>query len=360
MTTLMLASQRVRCALARTLCTRAPPHRPRCRRMSAAGAASGAAAGAAGMDVGDVVAGLGARVAECNTAHLGDFVTVNFGGGVRGYVTPEFAAQLLGCVEEGNPFETVPPVDSQSEGEAVRLDPRLATFEARTEAVERVVLALADAGVITGWRGERYPVTSGFGREPRLSIERAAASAFGVKAYGVHVNAYTTRVDDSSGCRVVDKVWVARRSLQKSKWPGMLDHLVAGGQPMGISLVDNVVKEAGEEAGVPEGLARAATRAAGAVSYLAADASGRLGQDVLFCFDMELPADFLPTAVDGEVESFELMPVADVLKIVATTREYKPNCALVLADFFVRHGIVSPDAPGYLDLVSSLRQGSCQ
>ena len=359
----MLASHRARLVLARTLGARRhrPAHGPVAWRREARMSAAGDAALAAGLEAEDVVRGLGARVAECNTACLGDFVPVNFGGGVLGYATPEFAQQLLDCVE-GSPFEMVPPQESQKDAGSVRLNARLATFEARTEAVERVVRALADAGVITGWRGERYPVTSGFGREPRLSIERAAASAFGVKAYGVHVNAYTTRIDEAGGGgrRVVDKVWVARRSLKKSKWPGMLDHLVAGGQPMGISLLDNVVKEAGEEAGVPEALARAAARPVGAVSYLAADSSGRLGQDVLFCFDMELPTDFVPTAVDGEVESFQLVPVAEVLKIVATTEEYKPNCALVLADFFVRHGIVSSDSPGYLDLVASLRQGSCQ
>jgi len=36
----------------------------------------------------------------------------------------------------------------------------------------------------------------------------------------------------------------------------MLDHIVAGGIPFGLSLIDNVVKECGEEANIPEELAK--------------------------------------------------------------------------------------------------------
>ena len=37
----------------------------------------------------------------------------------------------------------------------------------------------------------------------------------------------------------------------RHSYPGMLDNMVAGGQPAGLSLMENVVKEAGEEAGIP-------------------------------------------------------------------------------------------------------------
>jgi hypothetical protein len=38
----------------------------------------------------------------------------------------------------------------------------------------------------------------------------------------------------------------------------------------------------------------------------------------------------------------------------------KPNCYLVIIDFLVRRGFVSPDTPGYLDLVRELRSGDCR
>lgn len=61
----------------------------------------------------------------------------------------------------------------------------------------------------------------------------------------------------------------------------MLDHIVAGGQPAGISLADNVVKECQEEAGIPEQLARKAVPV-GVVTYTSLQDAG-LKRDVLFC-----------------------------------------------------------------------------
>ena len=46
-------------------------------------------------------------------------------------------------------------------------------------------------------------------------------------------------------------MWIGRRARDKPTFPGMLDNFVAGGQPIGIGLMDNLIKEAAEEAGVP-------------------------------------------------------------------------------------------------------------
>lgn len=70
-------------------------------------------------------------------------------------------------------------------------------------------------------------------------------------------------------------------------------------QPFGISCIDNVVKECGEEASIPEELARQA-RPVGLVSYMYMMEQG-LKPDVLFCYDLKLPADFVPKPLDGEV-----------------------------------------------------------
>ena len=60
---------------------------------------------------------------------------------------------------------------------------------------------------------------------------------------------------------------LAQWYTNKSKWPGMMDHLAAGGQPIGLSLTENVVKECFEEAGIHESITRKGLRAAGAVTY---------------------------------------------------------------------------------------------
>ena len=69
------------------------------------------------------------------------------------------------------------------------------------------------------WRNEHYNVREKFSESPLFTIERSAASIFGIKQYGVHVNGYT----------IVDNeyyLWIARRSRTKQTYPGMLDNFV--------------------------------------------------------------------------------------------------------------------------------------
>lgn len=56
--------------------------------------------------------------------------------------------------------------------------------------------------------------------------------------------------------------------------------------------MENVVKECEEEASIPPELAVHA-KPVGAVSYTSLQPAG-LKRDVLFCFDLELPVDFVP------------------------------------------------------------------
>ena len=149
-----------------------------------------------------------------------------------------------------------------------------------------------------------------------------------------------------SGCRGVP--------ITKPTFPGQLDNTVAGGQPAGIGLHDNLIKECAEEASIPRQLAEQA-KAVSYISYL--NQSGpQLKPDVMTCFDLELPEDFTPRANDGEVHSFELWPVRRVFETVRDTSEFKYNCNLVLIDFFVRHGLLSADDPQFMAIVSGLKK----
>ncbi|CAN0216580.1 unnamed protein product [Ectocarpus fasciculatus] len=52
------------------------------------------------------------------------------------------------------------------------------------------------------------------------------------------------------------------------------------------------------------------------------------------------------------------MPVEEALKTIKTDlARWKPNCALVMIDFALRHGFLDPDHPDYLELVHQLRTG---
>ncbi len=231
--------------------------------------------------------------------------------------------------------------------EAVHLHPQLRSFEARSAAVRAVLETLRGAGVIPAWREEPYPVSVRYGSRPLMQMERAAFPCLGMRAYGVHMNGY---VRDGEGL----KMWVARRARDKPTFPGMLDNMVAGGMPIGISLRDNLVKECAEEAAIPAELARRALSVS-AVSYCKEVPEG-IKPDVQFVCDLELPADFEPRPADGEVEAFYLWPVEKVMELVGDTREFKFNCALVVIDFLLRHGYITPEDPDYLELAHGLRQ----
>jgi hypothetical protein len=75
----------------------------------------------------------------------------------------------------------------------------------------------------------------------------------------------------------------------------------------------------------------------------------------MYCYDLELPEDFVPRCTDGEVDAFYRLPVAEVARLVRDTDEFKLNCNLVIIDFLVRHGVLSQDDPDYLPILHGLR-----
>jgi 8-oxo-dGTP pyrophosphatase MutT (NUDIX family) len=207
------------------------------------------------------------------------------------------------------------------------------SLQEKTARVHDCHLKLKDNGFVRGWRDEMLPVSTHYKGDPVLLIERAMYPHYGIKAYGIHVNGFIRDKNTSE----ITHIWVGRRSRTKATSPGMLDHIVAGAQPYGISLADNVIKECEEEANIPAELA-AKAKPVGAVTYNGIDDEGNLRRDILFCYDLELPLDFIPRPRDNEVESFQLQPTEWVLQklVYRSDDEYKPNCNPVLIDFFIR------------------------
>ncbi len=230
--------------------------------------------------------------------------------------------------------------------DTVALAPGLDDFEGRSRAVAGVLGEMKAQGEIPRWRGEDYPVVLRWGEAPVLKIERAAAPLLGTRGFGVHMNGLVRSADGL-------KMWVAKRAASKQTAPGKLDHLAAGGQPFGLGVRENLIKEAGEEAGVPAALAARAI-ATGAVSYRCERPEG-LRDDVLFCYDLELPENFTPANTDGEVESFALWPIAEVLERVRDTEDFKFNVNLVVLDLAIRRGLIAPDDPDYQEIWRGLR-----
>jgi len=277
------------------------------------------------------------RIRECNNAELSRYRPFEVAGAQVGWVDDAFAAVLA---EHPDVFEL--------STERVRLNPALDSFETRTAAAEAALRALHDRGHMSRWRGERYPVAPRPQDPPLMAVERAAVPRLGIRAFGVHLNGYVMGADGAVA------MWVGRRARDKPTYPGQLDNMVAGGQAIGATPWQTLVKEAAEEAAVPPELARQA-RPVGAITYTAVTEHG-LRPDTQYCYDLLLPPDFEPRNTDGELEGFELWPIERVADTVRNTREFKFNCNLVIVDFLVRHGLIGPDHPDYLEIVRGLHQ----
>lgn len=253
-----------------------------------------------------------------------------------GWVKPAFA-QALG---------EFPSVFYLTDRE-VHLHERFGDTEDRSKAVAEVLAKLRKRGLVPGWRGELYPVNRRFAEPPLLLMERAATPLFGVQSYGINVNGLVRHGD---GWRV----WVARRSAIKQVDPDMLDLLVGGGQPFGISLRDNLLKECAEEACIGPTLAERA-RPVGLVTLMIEAAEGlRVG--LQFNFDLELPADFQPRNEDGEVAEFRLWSLDQLEESLRNADDFMFDVALVNLDLLIRLGRIGPDDPDYLDVIARLRR----
>lgn len=217
-----------------------------------------------------------------------------------------------------------------------------------TAAFDDFATQIYAAGLLTQWVGEPFPVKASIAEPARFTMERTLTALMGCLTFGVHLNGY---VAAESG----PELWIATRSRQKPTFPGMLDNMVGGGQPAGLSLFENLIKECEEEAGIPETLARRSIPV-GTISYCHTDGRG-LKRDVLYCFDLELPPTFQPHCTDGEVESFARYPIDQVLEIIRTSDRFKYNCNLVILDFAIRHGVLDGDTtPEYATLCERRNQ----
>ncbi|KAJ1914977.1 hypothetical protein H4219_004552 [Mycoemilia scoparia] len=233
------------------------------------------------------------------------------------------------------------------------------TQQSRSQIMSQVLTTLKSQNawpILAKWRNEKYPVYGKTGNL-LLSMERAASYTFGIRTYGVHINGYTKTASPSSSSSSSSsgeeiKMWVARRSLTKQTWPGFLDQIVAGGIATGYSMIDTVVKECEEEAGLSPELAKNAV-AAGTIQYFTRSQYG-LQPETQYVYDLEIPENIVPKPNDGEVGAFYLWSL-DEIKSRLLAGEFKPNCAVCVIDFMIRHGHINGDNdPEYLKIIDNI------
>ena len=206
--------------------------------------------------------------------------------------------------------------------------------------------------VLEKWRNELYPVQ---GISGKVTMERSGSALFGINSYGVHLTAYVR-----DGHQI--KIWVPRRAANKQTYGGMLDNTVAGGISAGETALQSLIREAEEEASFAEDLIRHHAKPCGTVSYffirdeMAGGEAGLMQPECQFVYDMEVGKQVIPKPNDDEVEGFQLWTIENVQDAMAEGR-FKPNCALVLLDFFIRHGILTPEnEQDYAEIVSRLHR----
>lgn len=205
------------------------------------------------------------------------------------------------------------------------------SVEERSEKLVEVSSFFRDQGVVFNWRDELFTIYEDKTRTKELfRVERGVVPLMGLQAHGIHVNGYSIVNGEP-------EIWIARRSITRKVAPLKYDQLVAGGLPSELSLMDNVAKEAEEEAGINSDIIKRVDFS-GTIQYQT-NTEDLLGirNDILHCYDLELPPDFCPCNQDGEVEGFMRISVAEVCKILQQTDQFKSNTALVMLSFLMRH-----------------------
>lgn len=225
----------------------------------------------------------------------------------------------------------------------IALHPALETARARTQAVSAIAPALIASGHFPKLRKEMYAVKNRWSEKEHFRLDRGLVGAFGVRAYGVHVNGF---VEKRSG----PHLWIGTRAIDKMVEPGKLDNMVAGGQPAGLTLIKNVIKECQEEAGI--GARRAATARPASVITYACERDGGLKADTLFCFDLEMPTREIPKPSE-EIAAYDLISLSEALRLVRTTDRFKFNVSLVIIDFAIRRGLITPEKDKYFETIVS-------
>jgi len=275
------------------------------------------------------------RIRSCNNYDPARVVPLLAGGNRVGLVRRDNAEVL-------RRFPDIFAVEDDKVGLSAGADPATVS-----RAVDRVVDVLVAEDRIPKWRNETFDVATHWGAAPVFQLDRGAVPFFGTRAYGVHLNGYRRQ-----GGKLY--LWVGRRSPDKRVAPDKLDNLVAGGVGNGHGLEETLLKEGEEEASIPTHITKRAVPV-GAVSYRMETELG-IRDDVLFVYDLEMPADFAPRNRDGEIVNFELTTASAVLDRIRATDDFKFNVNLVILDFALRHGLLRPDDPEYVDVATGLHR----
>ena len=207
-------------------------------------------------------------------------------------------------------------------------------------AIYRLMKAARDAQTfphLSNWPGEKLKV---LGTSFPFAIDRALAPYFGVISRGSHLNAFVRGKEGS-----IAGVWIAKRGPNKPMFAGMLDNAAAGSVSHDETPTQCIKREAQEELGLD---ARRAV-SAGTISWFNIKRAkpginaGLVEPGIQYVYDLEVPSDVVLRPAEAEIDWLRLLSVEEVMRALRN-HEFKPSCASVMIDFFVRHGIVNAES----------------
>ena len=247
-------------------------------------------------------------------------------------------------------------------------DPPIELTGARSDAFERFTDLLLECKIISKRHTDMYPITDlrKAGGKILATVNRNTAPYLGITSVGVHLLCYVN--DDQGIDGVGDKnesgrsnvsLWLAQRAAIKSHNALRWDPTVAGGQPASMGFFENVVKEAGEEAGIDPDLVTERAVTTGCLSQMTCKPDGTcMKPSLYYTWDMQVDKKtFVPRPADGEVSAFELCSAKQLEYEVRHGDRLRPAMILVVTDFLIRHGVITPDnEPDYAQILSAMHR----
>jgi 8-oxo-dGTP pyrophosphatase MutT (NUDIX family) len=208
-----------------------------------------------------------------------------------GWVDPDAARCLA---RAPSPFEL--------DRDRLSLPPAPGEPQACSQAMRFAAQRLHEAGIVRHWRSEELDVRSEDGRAI-ATVERAACRALGIATRSVHLNGFRP---DGSLC-------AARRAPHKLSDPDCWDNLAGGMVAAGEHDLQALAREAYEEAGLQLAPLQVVRGSQLPVQRMVAE--GLMIESVQV-FDVQLPGDFVPVNLDGEVACFDSWPVESALDAI--------------------------------------------
>jgi isopentenyldiphosphate isomerase len=194
------------------------------------------------------------------------------------------------------------------EDECLVLSPLCSTDS--VPVLEQIALALRDDHRLPRWRDELLAVVSDDGTTLGV-IERATMRPLGLHMAATHL----------VGQRSDGRYWLQQRAFDKDTDPGLWDTLaggLVGTELRGVRQRENLKlatqRESWEEAGIPAMLLQEMkSLSTSRINRLVSE--GHMVQDN-FAFLAQLPDDYEPKNLDGEVEKFAHFSRAEVIRMI--------------------------------------------